>query len=235
VLAFAAGTAHAHDGAIGSFGAHNDKPHFLSGPMSSKYYGAGDCPIVGTWCGEAGDDLLTGGLGATGLLLAAPAFANALAPTPAELRRNVEAVQLDARLRGTPTLIVHGSADALIPVNHSSRAYYGANLLNENHGRRSSPTRYVEVTNAQHFDAFLSFPGYPERYVPLHVYLIRALNTMHAHLTQHAPLPPSQVVRTVPRGAGALAITAANVPAWQEVPLEGDRIGFQERTLFVPD
>jgi hypothetical protein len=91
VLAFAASTAHAHDGAIGSFGAHNDKPHFLSGPMSSKYYGAGDCPIVGTWCGEAGDDLLTGGLGATGLLLAAPAFANALPPTPAEVQRNARA------------------------------------------------------------------------------------------------------------------------------------------------
>jgi hydroxybutyrate-dimer hydrolase len=130
---------------------------------------------------------------------------------------------------------VHGRADALVPVNHSSRAYYGANLLNENHGRRSSPTRYVEVTNAQHFDAFLSFPGYPERYVPLHVYLIRALSTMHAHLTQHAPLPPSQVVRTVPRGAGAPAITAANVSAWQEVPADGDRIRFEERTLYVPD
>lgn len=109
---------------------------------------------------------------------------------------------------------MHGRADALVPVNHSSRAYYGANLLNENHGRRSSPTRYVEVTNAQHFDAFLSFPGYPERY---------------------APLPPSQVVRTVPRGAGAPAITAANVSAWQEVPADGDRIRFEERTLYVPD
>jgi hydroxybutyrate-dimer hydrolase len=156
--------------------------------------------------------------------------------TARRVQRNVEAVQLDARLRGTPTLIVHGRADALIPVNHASRAYYGANRLAEGRGaHKHSDTRYIEVTNAQHFDAFLSFPGYPERYVPLHVYLIRALNTMHAHLTQHAPLPPSQVVRTVPRGVGAPAITAANVPAWRDVPAEGDRIGFEGRTLHVPD
>jgi hydroxybutyrate-dimer hydrolase len=156
--------------------------------------------------------------------------------TARRVQRNVEAVQLDARLRGTPTLIVHGRADALIPVNHASRAYYGANRLAEGRGpHKHSDTRYIEVTNAQHFDAFLSFPGYPERYVPLHVYLIRALNTMHAHLTQHVPLPPSQVVRTVPRGAGAPAITAANVPAWRDVPAEGDRIGFEGRTLHVPD
>jgi hydroxybutyrate-dimer hydrolase len=58
---------------------------------------------------------------------------------------------------------------------------------------------------------------------------------MHAHLTQHVPLPPSQVVRTVPRGAGAPAITAANVPAWRDTPSEGDRIGFAHGTLYVPD
>ena len=36
-------------------------------------------------------------------------------------------VRLTARLRGKPALIVHGRADALVPVNHASRAYYGAN------------------------------------------------------------------------------------------------------------
>ena len=58
---------------------------------------------------------------------------------------------------------------------------------------------------------------------------------MHAHLTQGAALPPSQVVRTVPRGIGAPAITAANVPAWSDAPAEGDRIRFEHRTLHVPD
>ncbi len=149
------------------------------------------------------------------------------------VQRNVQAVQLDAKLRGKPTLIVHGRADALVPVNHASRAYYGAHQLAEGRGR--SATRYIEVTNAQHFDSFLSFPGYPERYVPLHVYLIRALNTMHAHLTQGAALPPSQVVRTVPRGTGAPSITKKNVPAWADTPADGNRITFEHKTLVVPD
>ncbi len=120
------------------------------------------------------------------------------------VRHSVEDVLLDGKLRGKPTLIVHGRADALIPVNHASRAYYGAHKLAD----RRSAASYIEVTNAQHFDSFLSFPGYPERYLPLHVYLIRSLNAMHAHLTQGTALPPSQVVRTVPRGTGAPAITA---------------------------
>lgn len=149
------------------------------------------------------------------------------------VQRNVDDVLLDGKLRGKPTLIVHGRADALIPVNHASRAYYGAHKLAEGRGR--SEARYIEVTNAQHFDSFLSFPGYPERYVPLHVYLIRSLNAMHAHLTQGAALPPSQVVRTVPRGPGAPAITPANVPEWAQVPADGNRIGFEHRTLYVPD
>ena len=58
---------------------------------------------------------------------------------------------------------------------------------------------------------------------------------MNANLTQGAALPPSQVVRTVPRGIGAPAITAANVPAWSDAPAEGDRIRFEHRTLHVPD
>jgi hydroxybutyrate-dimer hydrolase len=147
------------------------------------------------------------------------------------VRHGVEATLLDGKLRGKPALIVHGRADALIPVNHASRAYYGAHKLTDRH----SATRYIEVTNAQHFDSFLSFPGYPERYLPLHVYLIRSLNAMHAHLTQGTALPPSQVVRTVPRGAGAPAIAAANVPEWAATPAAGDRIGFEQRTLSIPD
>jgi hydroxybutyrate-dimer hydrolase len=94
---------------------------------------------------------------------------------------------------------------------------------------------YVEVTNAQHFDAFLPFPDYATRYIPLHVYFNRALDAMYDHLTKGAALPPSQVVRTTPRGAGAPAITPANVPAWSGSPMAGDRISFDGKTLYIPD
>lgn len=148
------------------------------------------------------------------------------------LRYGIDEVQLSGRLRGKPTLIVHGRADALVPVNHASRAYYGANQLAEEHGGQVS---YIEVTNAQHFDTFLGLPGYNERFVPLHVYLIRALNAMYEHLTVRTPLPPSQVVRTVPRGPGAPAITTANVPQIAASPASGDRIVFDRHTLYIPD
>jgi hydroxybutyrate-dimer hydrolase len=151
----------------------------------------------------------------------------------ASIADGIEEVQLNARLRGKPTLIVHGRSDALVPVNHASRAYYGANHLAEGNGRRN--VSYIEVTNAQHFDAFLGFPGYADRFIPLHVYLIRALNSVYAHLTTGAPLPPSQVVRGVPRGPGAPPITAANVPDFAANPSAGNRITFDRPTLYVPD
>jgi hydroxybutyrate-dimer hydrolase len=148
------------------------------------------------------------------------------------VRIGVAQVQQSARLHGKPAIIVHGRSDALVPVNFSSRAYVAFNHRREGD---ASPLRYIEVTNAQHFDAFLGLPGYNSAYVPLHVYFIRAMDAMWAHLTQHAPLPPSQVVRTTPRGAGAPPITAANVPPIVTSPAAGDRITFDGDTLVIPD
>jgi hydroxybutyrate-dimer hydrolase len=98
----------------------------------------------------------------------------------------------------------------------------------------ASKLRYIEVTNAQHFDAFLPFPGFNERFVPLHVYFNRALDAMYEHLATGAALPPSQVVRTTPRGAGAPPITLANVPPISAAP-GGDAIMFDGATLTIPD
>jgi hydroxybutyrate-dimer hydrolase len=155
------------------------------------------------------------------------------------VQRGIEDVQFRADLDGKPAIIVHGRDDTLVPVNHSSRAYYGKNQVVEG---RSTQLRYIEVTNAQHFDAFLPagpvFAGYDSRFVPLHVYLIRALDLMYGHLKNRGPLPPSQVVRGVPRGGApgqAPAITAANVPPIALDPDAGNRIVFQRSTLFVPD
>ena len=56
--------------------APNLPPQGLRGPIVERYYDG------------TGDDLLTAGLGKTGLMGGAPAFANPLQPTAAELRRN---------------------------------------------------------------------------------------------------------------------------------------------------
>ena len=153
------------------------------------------------------------------------------------VREGIAEVQLRAKLHGKPAIIAQGRSDTLIPVNHASRAYYGRNQMEDEHSR----LRYIEVTNAQHFDAFIGSPvfaGYDTRFVPLHVYLIRALDIMYDHLRNGTPLPPSQVVRTVPRGGvpgAAPAITSANVPPILTSPASSDLILFHHSTLFVPD
>ncbi len=101
----------------------------------------------------------------------------------------------------------------------------------------ASKLRYIEVTNAQHFDAFIGCNpalGFNTLYVPLHVYFNRAMDAMYAHLTTGAALPPSQVVRTTPRGAGAPPITPANVPPISATPA-GNAITFDGTTLTIPD
>ena len=154
------------------------------------------------------------------------------------VQAGVKEVLRTANLRGKPAIIVHGRSDTLVPVSFTSRPYYGQNKITEG---ASSKLSYVEVTNAQHFDAFIdnaALPGYDSRFVPLHVYYNQALDRMWAHLTQNAPLPPSQLVRTIPRGGtpgAAPAITAANVPPISSTPATGDLITFSGTTVTIPD
>lgn len=141
-----------------------------------------------------------------------------------------------ANLQGKPALIVHGRSDALVPVAFSSRPYFGVNQMVEGTKSRLS---YIEVTNAQHFDAFLSSPGFNSRFVPLHVYFNQALDMMYANLKTGAALPPSQVVRTIPRtldGSGNVGtISAANVPAIKSAPAATDKILFNANVVTIPD
>jgi hydroxybutyrate-dimer hydrolase len=175
---------------------------------------------------------LDGALCLRNLLSGSDAAAKALQTGVDETRRN-------GQLGGRPALIVHGRSDALLPVNHTSRPY---TALNKSVEGAASQLSYIEVTNAQHFDAFIGLPtllgGYDTRYIPLHVYLNRALDAMYAHLKNGTALPASQVVRTVPRGgvAGAApAISAANLPAIATTPAAADAITFSGTTLHVPD
>lgn len=139
-------------------------------------------------------------------------------------------------LHGKPAIIVHGRADTNTPINHSSRPYFGLNKLVEG---EASGLRYYEVTNAQHFETFITLvPGYDTLFVPLHYYFNQAMNLMYDHLKNGAPLPPSQVVRTTPRGGtpgSAPPITLANVPDLAAAPAPGDLITFSAATLQIPD
>jgi hydroxybutyrate-dimer hydrolase len=160
-------------------------------------------------------------------------------PQALALQRGVDETRRNGNLHGKPALIVHGRNDALLPVNHTSRPYTALNRRVEGWRSRLS---YIEVANAQHFDGFIGLPailpGYDSRFVPLHLYLNRALDAMYAHLKEGAPLPRSQVVRTVPRGGtpgAAPALTEANVPPIALHPAPADAIRVVGSTLVVPD
>ena len=197
----------------GKFGAARD---FLSVSVNS---GLADWNTPGALCLR---NLVTGNDGA----------ARALQAGVDETRRN-------GNLQGKPAIIVHGRADALLPVNHTTRPYVALNRKVEG---AASKLSYVEVTNAQHFDSFIGLPtvlpGYDTRYIPLHVYLNRALDAMYDHLASGKALPPSQVVRTVPRGGNpgqAPAIQPANLPLITGTPAAADRIEVSAGAIRVPD
>jgi hydroxybutyrate-dimer hydrolase len=151
------------------------------------------------------------------------------------VQQGMSEVVRSANLRGKPAIIVQGRSDTLLPVAFTGRPYFGMNRIVEG---AASKLSYIEVTNAQHFDAFLSFPGYADRLVPLHRYFIQAMDMMYANLKSGAALPASQVVRTIPRGlTGAVAnpISATNVPPIKVTADAADRITFASNVVTVAD
>lgn len=120
---------------------------------------------------------------------------------PQTLRTAVAATAANLPRRGLPIIIVHGEGDGLLPIAFSSEPY--VETLEEA-GLRPA---YWRVPHAQHFDAFLSLPGFGERHVPLMPYGYAALDALFAHLTRNAPLPRSHRFATAARGNVALQTT----------------------------
>ncbi|MEZ5461589.1 MAG: 3-hydroxybutyrate oligomer hydrolase family protein [Dokdonella sp.] len=97
-----------------------------------------------------------------------------------------------------PIFVVHGEDDGLIPVAFSSAPY--ASWLQAN----GLQPVFWRVANAQHFDAFLAFPGFGDSHVPLLPYAYAAMDRMWAHVFADAALPASARIETTPRGTGVL-------------------------------
>ncbi len=156
------------------------------------------------------------------------------------VQHGIHQTQTTGDLHGTPAIVLTGRSDALVFPNYHSRPYYGLNQLVEGTNSRLS---YIEVTNAQHFEALISTlwvnPANGEvQFVPLHYYLFQALDWMNAYLKgDRSTLPPSQVVRPVPRGIKAYdefdPVTAV-LPDILENPAPGDRITFDGDVLNIP-
>jgi hydroxybutyrate-dimer hydrolase len=153
------------------------------------------------------------------------------------IRLGIEDVQASGRLRGVPAIIVNGRADAVVAPNHAGRGYLGLNRALEGEDSRLS---YCEVVDAHHFDAWNGlFPVLAARYVPLQPYLERALDRMLDHLRTGRPLPPSQVIRSRPRGvdtAGSISPldAALHLPPLSDAP-GSDAITYADGRLAIPD
>jgi len=158
-----------------------------------------------------------------------------LAEQSRRVRRGIEETRQSGNLRGKPAVIVNGRSDGVLPPNYASRAYYARNKAVE----PGSKLYYYEVTNAHHLDVLNGIPGFDSRYVPLNVYLTRALNLMWDHLKSGQPLPPSQVVRTRTREikeGRPVPLSLANLPPIERAPAAAARIGVDaEGRLRIPN
>jgi hydroxybutyrate-dimer hydrolase len=157
------------------------------------------------------------------------------------VRAGMAEVLLTGNLRGKPTVFTAGRSDALLPVDHTSRAYAAFNSKVEG---AASNLRYYEIQHGNHFDAFLpnlaggGVTGYDALLVPVHYYFVNSMDLMWARLKNGTALPPSQVVRTTPRGGppgAAPAITTANVPKIATTPAAADVIVTAGGTISVPN
>lgn len=79
------------------------------------------------------------------------------------IAEGIDDIRATGNLRGKPAVFVTGRADAILPINHTSRPYYG---LNQRVEGAASELRYYEVLNAHHLDILNQFAGIGDRYVP---------------------------------------------------------------------
>lgn len=149
----------------------------------------------------------------------------------ARVRAGQEEIVMTARTGNRPVIVLHGRADSLVPVNHTSRAYYAVNQRDR--GERDE-LRYYELQHGQHFDAFLGLPGFGEHYVPMQAWMLRSFDAMYARLKQGTPLPPSQVLRSKPRATLAASIDDGNLGQLRASP-GADEIRFEKGVLHVPE
>jgi hydroxybutyrate-dimer hydrolase len=123
------------------------------------------------------------------------------------LRTAVAATQARLPREGLPLLVVHGASDGLIPTVFSSEPYVAWLRAS---GRLPV---YWKVPYAQHFDAFLAFPGFGDAHVPLLPFGYAALDRLWAHLTTGRALPEDAAVSAArPRGGSALTREGLGLP-----------------------
>jgi hydroxybutyrate-dimer hydrolase len=119
--------------------------------------------------------------------------------TAQELREAVAATKASARLPEIPVLVIHGTADGLVPAAFTSRPYVEA--VRETGGRQLT---YWEIERVQHFDAFLELTELGRTHLPLMPYAFEGLEQLFAQLFDAGPPLRDQAIAPPPRGEGVL-------------------------------
>jgi hydroxybutyrate-dimer hydrolase len=123
------------------------------------------------------------------------------------LHASVLATAVKMPRRELPLWVLHGAGDGLLPTAFSSEPY--VQWLRDQ-GRRPI---YWKVPHAQHFDAFLSLPGFGDQHVPLLPYGYLALDRLWAHLYDGAAWPAERPTpQARPRGPRALERSTLGLP-----------------------
>jgi hydroxybutyrate-dimer hydrolase len=107
---------------------------------------------------------------------------------------------------GLPVIVLHGLDDGLVPPAFTSAPYVA---MAQAAGR---DVRYWQVRNAEHFDAFLGFPDYAARFVPMLPYVYAALDRVDAVLDGKAQLPADAIIDTTPRAGNPLTSGNLAIP-----------------------
>ncbi len=110
----------------------------------------------------------------------------------------VGATQARLPRKELPIVVIHGAADGLVPMAFSGGAYVEWLLENDR-----APS-FWPIVSGQHFDAFLAFPGFGGRYVPLLPYAHAAFDKVLTALIEGRPVPVLEAPTATPRGAGPL-------------------------------
>jgi hydroxybutyrate-dimer hydrolase len=112
------------------------------------------------------------------------------------VRKGIAETRAGLPRAGLPIIVVHGIDDGLVPMAFSSAPYVAQAQA------AGRDVRYWQVRNVQHFDAFLAFPDYGARYLPLLPYVYAALDRVWAHLEDGAALPVDALIEARPRDVG---------------------------------
>lgn len=115
------------------------------------------------------------------------------------VRDGIAATRAKAPRKGFPILVIHGSDDGLVPPAFTSAPWVAAARA------AGRPVGYWTVDKAEHFDAFLAFPSYAQRFVPLLPYMYAGLDRVWAQIEGGSSIDVRDIrIDARPRGDAAL-------------------------------